>query len=247
MLAYTERKGKWFGKGRFLGVHNPFDSDLNKAKDPFIKMKTLIKLSHSFDLEVKTEVIKNLTQRAREIKPDEFRQLHGMVQHAVLLKSAMMHLNHLFELAYTMEYDRGTFMIVKTLANTAQSLQIQIYDKNITIAPYHIAHMLAGSLKPVKIKPNDKGDYETVDANIKAYDEWASSGVDPAHTTPPPELHGHSYVTTYSRNPGSHYTVEQLDWLVSKVKEYPAGVQREIMHELYNIDIELGQHVNEAL
>lgn len=39
-------EGSWFGHGRILGVHNPFGSDLAKASDPFIRIKTLVRLSY---------------------------------------------------------------------------------------------------------------------------------------------------------------------------------------------------------
>ncbi len=39
-------KGSWFGFGRIFGVHNPFSSDISKALDPFINLKTLARLSY---------------------------------------------------------------------------------------------------------------------------------------------------------------------------------------------------------
>jgi hypothetical protein len=43
-------KGSLFQYGRFLGVHNPFGSDLGKARDPFINLYTLGRLSHTSNL-----------------------------------------------------------------------------------------------------------------------------------------------------------------------------------------------------
>lgn len=43
----VRQKGKWFGYGRILGFHNPFGSDLLKARDPFINLNTLARLSRS--------------------------------------------------------------------------------------------------------------------------------------------------------------------------------------------------------
>ncbi|MFA6549530.1 MAG: hypothetical protein WCT39_06360 [Candidatus Margulisiibacteriota bacterium] len=56
-------QGSIFGNGRFCGVHNPLGSDLGKASDPYINLRTLSKLSHSKYPEVATAAAKTLALR----------------------------------------------------------------------------------------------------------------------------------------------------------------------------------------
>ena len=62
-------RGSVFGNGRILGVHNPFGSDLAKASDPFIKLSTLARLSHSGDPQVRQAVIDNLWAKDNHYNP----------------------------------------------------------------------------------------------------------------------------------------------------------------------------------
>jgi hypothetical protein len=58
-------KGIWFGKGRFLGVHNPFGSILGKAQDPFIRSSTLNKLvyGYKYNKDISSAAINNFVSR----------------------------------------------------------------------------------------------------------------------------------------------------------------------------------------
>jgi len=53
-------EGSLFRYGRFFGVHNPLGSKLGKAKDPFINLKTLARLSYEASPIIRNAVIKNL-------------------------------------------------------------------------------------------------------------------------------------------------------------------------------------------
>jgi hypothetical protein len=61
--------GRLFGHNRIFGMHNPLDYDINKARDPFISLRTLAKLSRCPDLCVKQQVARNLALRIDEINP----------------------------------------------------------------------------------------------------------------------------------------------------------------------------------
>lgn len=55
--------GSLFRYGRIFGVHNPFGSDIGKAKDPFINLNTLARLSYHENHAIKDIVVKNLRKR----------------------------------------------------------------------------------------------------------------------------------------------------------------------------------------
>jgi len=55
--------GSLFGYGRLFGVHNPLGSDIGKARDPFINLRTLARLSQSNDPQIRSAVVNNLAQR----------------------------------------------------------------------------------------------------------------------------------------------------------------------------------------
>ncbi len=57
-------KGSLFKHGRVLGVHNPFSNNITKARDPFINLKTLARLSFHSDQAVKDAVALNLGTKA---------------------------------------------------------------------------------------------------------------------------------------------------------------------------------------
>ncbi len=57
-------KGSMFKHGRAFGIHNPFGSDIGKAKDPFINLNTLAKLSFHADQAVRNAVALNLGNRS---------------------------------------------------------------------------------------------------------------------------------------------------------------------------------------
>lgn len=54
-------KGVLFGYGRFLGMHNPLGNKVVKAKDPFISLGALLRLSRNPEL--KAAVAENLAGR----------------------------------------------------------------------------------------------------------------------------------------------------------------------------------------
>jgi len=62
-------RGSWFGYGRIFGVHYPLDSNLSKAIDPFINLRTLARLSFSKDPEILQAVECNLFARLRHKMP----------------------------------------------------------------------------------------------------------------------------------------------------------------------------------
>jgi hypothetical protein len=61
-------RGSMFGHGRILGVHNPFGSAIGKARDPFINLRTLARLSSGANKNIRTEAAKNLAQRLKSRK-----------------------------------------------------------------------------------------------------------------------------------------------------------------------------------
>ncbi len=61
--------GSLFGHNRFFGVHNPLDYDIQKARDPFINLRTLVKLSRCPDPCVKQQVARNLAARLDRLDP----------------------------------------------------------------------------------------------------------------------------------------------------------------------------------
>src|SRR3989339_566511 len=63
--------GSWFGNGRILGTHNPWGSDLAKARDPFINFRTLARLSFHSDPQVKEAVVANLLGRTSELSEEK--------------------------------------------------------------------------------------------------------------------------------------------------------------------------------
>ena len=58
-------KGSLFSYGRFLGVHNPLGSRIGKAKDPYINLGTLSRLSLSNKTEIKNAAVDNISGRLR--------------------------------------------------------------------------------------------------------------------------------------------------------------------------------------
>ena len=61
--------GSLFGHNRFFGVHNPLDYDIRKARDPFINLRTLVKLSRCPDPCVKQQASRNLAARLKDLDP----------------------------------------------------------------------------------------------------------------------------------------------------------------------------------
>ena len=60
---------RMFGPGRFF-IHPPFSSDLSKARDTFIRFKTLVRLSHLKGTAIRSAVADNLAVRlAADLKP----------------------------------------------------------------------------------------------------------------------------------------------------------------------------------
>jgi len=55
--------GYWFGPGRAMGMHKPWDSKLNKAKDPFINMRTWKRLARSSDDQVRIATKDSLAKK----------------------------------------------------------------------------------------------------------------------------------------------------------------------------------------
>lgn len=56
-------KGSIFGHGRVFGMHKLWDTDIGKARDPFIRIKVLAQLSHTDSESVKTAIVQNLRER----------------------------------------------------------------------------------------------------------------------------------------------------------------------------------------
>jgi hypothetical protein len=64
-------RGSLFGYGRMGGVHHPLDSDFSKARDPFINIKTLCRLSYSDKTDVRSVVAANMGNRLVHISKNE--------------------------------------------------------------------------------------------------------------------------------------------------------------------------------
>jgi len=62
-------KGSLFGHNRIFGIHRPLDYDINKAKDPFIGLRTLAKLSRCPDPCVRQQAARNLAGRLDKLNP----------------------------------------------------------------------------------------------------------------------------------------------------------------------------------
>ncbi len=83
--------GSFIGNGRILWVHNPFGSDYEKAKDPFINLTTLSRLSRSSDEAVRTEATRNLAFRfAESATSKDLRFILSTFDKAVTIKALLM-------------------------------------------------------------------------------------------------------------------------------------------------------------
>ena len=61
-------KGSMFGHGRILCVHNPFDSTLGKASDPFLNLTSLSRISQSNNPRIQNAIVSNLSGRLRVLR-----------------------------------------------------------------------------------------------------------------------------------------------------------------------------------
>jgi len=65
LIARGVGKGSLFGYGRLFGVHNPLGSKIGKAKDPYINLWTLSRLSRSPQINTKNAAIENFSNRLK--------------------------------------------------------------------------------------------------------------------------------------------------------------------------------------
>ncbi len=61
--APREKKGRFFGHGRFFGIHNPLGDDIRKAADPHINLRTLSRLSGNGSEAVRRQAVRTLSIR----------------------------------------------------------------------------------------------------------------------------------------------------------------------------------------
>jgi len=65
LIARGVGKGSMFGYGRLFWVHNPLGSRIGKAKDPYINLWTLSRLSRSPKIDTKNPAIENFSNRLK--------------------------------------------------------------------------------------------------------------------------------------------------------------------------------------
>jgi|GEM_PF-5879391 len=169
-------KGSIFGHGRVFGVHNLLDSAENKCQDPFINIRTLAKLLKS-EPKLKPLVSANLITRWKT--KFDITELHDFIKYS------------------WKEFSETDFPVVRTEHRGEEHSENQMIAdilkevaSNSDVSGVAIAHIISflTAKRGRDILIHQKGHLESrhsQEAYERAYNEWYSSGIDPAHTSFP--------------------------------------------------------------